>query len=178
MADPTFGIPPALGACMPNIRRVVERGDWIFVVSGKIPDAPQYIIGGIEVWEKIEALEAYRRFPQNRLVRHLNGGITGNIIVESNGGHSALDWHSCVRFRERARNYIVGRRHMLASGRRQISRARRGTLAILSQVLRRPYPKSPIEAMGRMSRLDEAQVSQLLGWFQHLGSPSTSADNS
>jgi hypothetical protein len=170
MADPTFGTPPTLGACLPNVRRAAERGDWIFVVSGKIPDARQYIIGGIEVWEKIDGLRAYKRFPENRLAVRPDRRITGNVIVESDGGRGALDWHSPVRFQERARNFIVGRRCVLASGKRQISRARRETLSVLSLIMRTPQAGSAIEARGRMSRMDETQIKQLLDWFRHLKS--------
>ncbi len=60
MTDPIFGPVPTLGACMPNVRRVVERGDYIFVVSGQAVGVKQYIVGGFEVDKKINALNLLR----------------------------------------------------------------------------------------------------------------------
>ncbi len=68
LADPTFGEVPTLGPCMPNIRRCVSKEDWIFTVSGRVPGFQQYLIGGLQVAEKIHASQAYARLPQNRLV--------------------------------------------------------------------------------------------------------------
>jgi hypothetical protein len=65
--DPLFSKIPTLGACMPNIRRLVTRGDFIFVVSGRTPAVQQYVVGGFRVEERISALAAYDRFPENRL---------------------------------------------------------------------------------------------------------------
>jgi hypothetical protein len=78
---------------MPNIRRCVSKGDWIFTVSGKVPGFRQYLIGGLQVAEKIPALEAYERLPQNRLVAGKAGIVTGNIIVQADGTHHPFDWH-------------------------------------------------------------------------------------
>ena len=60
--DPIFGSPPTLGACVPNIRRVVERGDWIFTISGRVEahQARHVVEGGFQVEEKISALQAYK----------------------------------------------------------------------------------------------------------------------
>ena len=49
----------SLGACMPNIRKRVQPGDHIFVVSGRIKEAPQYVVGGFEVQEKMHAAAAF-----------------------------------------------------------------------------------------------------------------------
>src|ERR1700741_4700358 len=76
--DPLFAKVPTLGACMPNIRRVVQLGDYIFVVSGRISTVEQYVIGGMRVDEKIDALAAYRRFPENRLHVNDQGQVWGN----------------------------------------------------------------------------------------------------
>src|SRR5689334_4451772 len=43
MNDPIFGDVPTLGACVPNIRRVVEEGDYIFVVSGRVRNERQFV---------------------------------------------------------------------------------------------------------------------------------------
>ena len=60
--DPLFGDPPTLGACMTNLRQFVDIGDYLFVVSGRAPAGQQYIIGGMRVAEKIDALAAHDAF--------------------------------------------------------------------------------------------------------------------
>ena len=47
--DPYLGPNPTLGACRPDVRKQLQQGDHIFVVSGKIPVAPQYVMGGFEI---------------------------------------------------------------------------------------------------------------------------------
>jgi hypothetical protein len=57
--DPAlFAHVPSLGACMPNIRRFVVPGDYVFVISGKVPNTDQYLIGGFRVRDKVSAVEA------------------------------------------------------------------------------------------------------------------------
>ncbi len=59
MTDPIYGPVPTLGACMPNIRRAVVEGDVIFSISGRInKELPQYVVGAMEVDQKISALAA------------------------------------------------------------------------------------------------------------------------
>src|SRR5579859_1235845 len=53
MNDPIlFSKTPTLGGCMPNIRRVVLPGDFIFVVSGMVSAIQQYVVGGMKVAEQ------------------------------------------------------------------------------------------------------------------------------
>ena len=47
--DPYLGLPPSLGAYRPDIRRKVSEGDNIFVISGKVRDAKQFVMCGFEV---------------------------------------------------------------------------------------------------------------------------------
>src|SRR2546430_376250 len=89
ISGPIFGRVPTLGACMPNIRRAVVEGDHIFVVSGRAPGVPQYIVGGFAVDRKIDALAAFREFPENRQRQLDDGQLAGNIIVDAQGKHSA-----------------------------------------------------------------------------------------
>jgi hypothetical protein len=56
--DPYLGPCPTLGACRPDIRKQLKEGDNIFVISGKISIAPQYVMAGFEIAEKIDALTA------------------------------------------------------------------------------------------------------------------------
>ncbi|MGH6882101.1 hypothetical protein [Hypericibacter sp.] len=168
LADPTFGEPPTLGPCMPNIRRAVAIGDWIFIVSGKVTGARQYVIGGLQVAEKIDAWTAYARFPENRLVAANDGRVTGNIIVQADGKHHPLDWHSDFRFEERARNFVVGSAAVVLSSPDNVELGRRETLPLLSKIMGRPDARRVIDAMGRMSKLNEDQVLALLGWFARI----------
>lgn len=166
--DPTFGDPPTLGPCMPNIRRTVIRGDWIFVVSGRVRGVGQYLIGGLRVEEKIHALVAYRRLPENRLTLGEDGSVTGNIIVQEDGTHHPLDWHSSERFEARANNFIIGDAAITLSTPEEVELGRRETLPVLANVLHRRNATRVIDVMGRMSRLDEAQVAKILIWLREL----------
>ena len=81
LTDPIFQPKPTLGACVTNIRRLVVPGDYIFVVSGRIPDVRQYVVGGFRVEQKIDALAAYKQFPENRLRESERG-----VLLEDWGG--------------------------------------------------------------------------------------------
>lgn len=159
--DPYLGDQPSLGACMPNIRRLVVPGDRIFTMSGKTAGVQQFIIGGFEVAEKISALAAFRRFPEQRL-RIVDGQVTGNIIVDSRGRQHPLDHHE--NFANRVSNYIVGRDPIALTTRREIQQARAETLYVLRQLLRK-NGDSPIKVMGRWCRFDEQQTRELTDWL-------------
>src|SRR5262245_35958045 len=78
--DPNLGPNPSLGACRADIRKKLQKGDYVFVVTGKVVGFDQVVLGGFEVAEKISAIEAYERFPEQRLSRRPDGQVTGNII--------------------------------------------------------------------------------------------------
>ena len=166
MKDPNLGDQPTLGACMPNIRRLVVPGDHIFTMSGKVEGIPQFIVGGFQVAEKISALAAYKRFPEQRL-RVVNGQLTGNIIVDSRGRQHPLDNHE--NFATRIQNYIVGRDAVALTTRREIDRGRSETLYVLRHLLRKTGD-SPIKVMGRWCRLDEKQTRELSDWLLEIKS--------
>ena len=79
--DPDLGSSPSLGVCRPNIRRQVRIGDHIFVISGKVNNAKQFVMCGFEIVRKIDARDAYVAFPERRLRRQEDGQLAGNIIV-------------------------------------------------------------------------------------------------
>lgn len=161
--DPYLGDIPTLGACMPNIRRQVVPGDHIFVISGKVPGVPQYIVGGFEVAEKITALAAYRRFPELRLRQLEDGQLMGNIIVDGRGNQHPLDTHSS--FEERIQNYIVGRNPIALTATHEIAQGREETLGVLRSVLRKSG-LAPFNLIGRGgTRLDYKQVLELRDWL-------------
>jgi hypothetical protein len=51
--DPYLGPRPTLGACRPDIRKHLSKGDHIFVISGKVADVGQFVMGGFEIESKI-----------------------------------------------------------------------------------------------------------------------------
>lgn len=167
--DPLFGDPPTLGACMSNIREFVEPGDYIFVVSGSVPAAAQYIIGGLRVAEKINHLAAYGRFPENRLRRDENGFVRGNIIVDAKGKQHALDHHDPDSFERRIQNFIVGDESAALQTEREVALGRERTLGKLSDMFGKAGNR-PIDIMGRTRRLDEQQVHGLMDWLRGIKS--------
>ena len=165
--DPYLGDTPTLGACMTNIRRNVVEGDHIFVISGKIPNVPQYVIGGFEVAEKISAMEAYARFPNLRLSRDEKGRVVGNVICDKNGRQHPLDHHQ--NFEKRLQNYIVGTNPIVLTDALEISRARRETPDILGRVCAKT-PQLPLtKLLGRGGKkLDRSQIDELRSWLEGL----------
>jgi len=165
--DPLFGDPPTLGACMTNLREYVDPGDYLFVVSGKATGAQQYIIGGMRVAEKIDALAAYGRFPKNRLRRDESGIVRGNIIVNQKGEQDSLDHHSPDSFHRRIKNYIVGDEAAALQTAKEIELGRERSLAKLSEVFNKPGNRA-FDIIGRQRKLDENQVTDLMDWLRGI----------
>ena len=164
--DPYLGEDPSLGACRPDIRKRVEPGDFIFAISGKIPDAPQFVMGGFEVAEKIPASEAFKRFPEQRLHRRLDGQLAGNVIVNSRGQQHPLDDHS--NFARRLSDYVIGKNGVALVTPREIARGRAQTLDVLRDILKRTGSK-PADIITRFGcELDEEQAHQLYAWLLSL----------
>jgi hypothetical protein len=156
---------PTLGACMPNIRRVVQLGDYIFAVSAKVPIIQQYIIGGMRVAEKIDALAAYNRFPENRLHRNDSGQVWGNVIVTKKGTQHPLDHHPAETFEQRVKNFIVGAEPVVLESEKEVELGRNHSLDKLSSMLGKRGNRM-IDVMGRWAKLDEGQVEDLLAWLR------------
>jgi hypothetical protein len=163
MSDPIFGRVPTLGACMPNIRRFVGKGDHIFVVSGRAPGVRQYIVGGFAVERKIDALAAFREFPENRQRQLTDGQLAGNIIVDAEGKQSPIDYHS--NFAKRLENYVVGRDPVVLSQPREIEQGRTETLQVLGELFNKKGDRV-FDIIGRQRRLDGKQVQDLLSWLR------------
>ena len=162
--DPIFTPIPTLGACMPNIRRAVSVGDYIFAVSGRVPGERQFVVGGFRVAEKIDALAAFGRFPQYRLRKSANGNIEGNIIITPQGTQHPLDHHS--NFERRVENYIVGADPIFLSTDAQYTRAREETVPMLSQIFEQKG-KKVFDIIGRHRSMGDNQVEQLLNWLEN-----------
>jgi hypothetical protein len=166
--DPLFGDTPTLGACMSNLRQFLNPGDYIFVISASVPAAPQYVIGGMRVAEKIDHLAAYGRFPQNRLRRDDNDIIRGNIIVDENGNKHPLDHHDAGEsFKRRIKNFIVGDEAAALKTEREIQLGRERTLARLADTFNKPGNR-PFDIIGRQRKLDEQQVHGLMDWLRGI----------
>lgn len=162
--DPLFGPVPSLGACMPNLRRQLEKGDWIFVISGRKPALAQYIIGGIRVEDRIDALIAYKRYPENRLRVDANGVVQGNIPVDARGRKHPLDHHSATRFEERVKNYLVGDKVVRLQSPAEVAIGRERTLPFLAGMKGKPGNRV-VDIIGRSSQLSMPEVEQTLEWF-------------
>ena len=165
LTDPIFGKTPTLGACVPHIRRNVEEGDYIFAISGRVPGARQFIVGGLKVAEKIDALAALNRFPENKLHRAEDGSLRGNIIVEPDGKQSPLDYHP--NFGSRIENYVVGEDPICLETKKQYDAAREQTLEFLAELFGRKGDRV-FDIIGRYRRLDERQTGQITEWIKQL----------
>ncbi|MHC5537087.1 hypothetical protein ACYOEI_02485 [Singulisphaera rosea] len=156
--DPYLGPCPTLGACRPDIREKLQKGDQIFTVSGKVPGVPQLVMGGFEIAEKIPAIEAYERFPDLRLRKREDGQLTGNVIVNAEGKQHVLDGHN--KFDRRIQNYIIGTNPIVLSTPTEIAEGRRLTLEILQDVFGKKGD-SVRSIIGRCSNMNEKQVEKL-----------------
>jgi hypothetical protein len=163
--DPIFGNVPTLGACVPNIRRAVEVGDYIFAISGRVPGARQFVVGGFQVAEKIHGLEAYDRFPQHRVQKTHDGMTLGNVIVLANGRQSGQDAHE--NFERRVENYIVGRDATYLDSAAEFDHSRRETLKVLSEIVGRKGERV-FDIIGRQRKLDSGQVTELMQWLESI----------
>ena len=156
--DPYLGPNVSLGACRPDIREQLQKGDHVFVVSGKVRNADQVVLGGFEVAEKISASEAYLRFPDQRLRLLPDGQVTGNVIVNAAGKQHRLDHHD--QFARRIENYLVGTNPVALLTPDELAEGRRRTLAILGDVFGKKG-KSVRDIIGRCSNLTEKQIVKL-----------------
>jgi hypothetical protein len=162
--DPYLGPCPTLGACRPDIRRELKKGDHIFVISGRVPSFSQFVMGGFEIEAKIPAIEAYRLFPELRLRRLPDGQLTGNVIVAADGRQHELDDHSS--FDRRIQNYVIGTNPIALETEGEITEGRKQTLEALRQILKR-NGESPFEVVGRFgTKLSEKQVLELRDWLE------------
>lgn len=165
MTDPIFGKVPTLGACMSNMRRVVMEGDYIFSISGRVENLKQYIVGGFAVQEKINALAAFNRFPENRMTKLDDGQLKGNIIIDKYGNQLPFDYHS--NFESRLDNYIIGRDPILFEKEKEIKIARESTIEILNTLFGKNEEKIS-KIIGRWRKLDEIQIKDLIQWFEEI----------
>jgi hypothetical protein len=165
LTDPIFGKVPTMGACRPDIRRVVEPGDQIFVISGRTGSAQQYVVGGFAVGRKITQLAAYSQFPENRQRRDEDGTMHGNVIVLEDGSQNAVDYHS--NFKNRVDNFIIGQDPIVLETPEEIERGRKETLATLKEIFHRDGD-TVYKVIGRGRRLSDGQVEQMRRWLSNI----------
>jgi hypothetical protein len=156
--DPYLGTNPSLGACRPDIREQLQKGDHVFVVSGKVRNVDQVVLGGFEIIEKISAIEAFERFPEHRLSLRPDGQVTGNVIVNATGKQHDLDHHD--QFDRRIENYLVGVNPIALLTPVEVELGRQRTLRILREVFRKKG-NSIRDIIGRCSNLTEQQILKL-----------------
>jgi hypothetical protein len=147
---------------------LVLPGDYVFVVSGATKGVQQYVVGGFQVAEKITALAAYQRFPENRLMLNLEGKLVGNVLTDEDGNQHPLDTHSANNFERRTENYLVGANPVALETPEEVARGRLETLGRLSSILERPHANRVIDVMGRWARLDHAQIDKTLDWLRGI----------
>jgi hypothetical protein len=152
---------------MPNIRRFVRKGDQIFVVSGSAVGVQQYVVGTMEVADKITALEAYERFPQHRLRVDEHNRLVGNVIVNPDGTQHPLDRHDQETFENRVKNYIVGTNAISLDSPDEVELGRRRSLVKLGDVFGKRANRA-IDIFGRWGKLDEEQVKDLVAWLEGI----------
>ena len=168
--DPHFCDQPTMGACRPDIRKQLDIGDHIFVISGKVKAVDQFVIGGFEIAQKIQVDEARSRFPDEVLRRLSDGQLDGNIVVDPEGKQYPLDTHRSDTIVKRVQNYIVGRNPLVIAAPEEVEQARVETLPVLRDILKRDGA-SAFEVVGRYgSKLDEQQVEALRNWLLSLKS--------
>ncbi|MEQ8364032.1 MAG: hypothetical protein RH948_14265 [Cyclobacteriaceae bacterium] len=163
MTDPIYGAKPTLGACMPNIRRAVDVGDYIFSISGRVKNVQQFIVGGFAVEQKLNSLAAREMFPDNILHKEKDGTLRGNIIVDHNLNRLKDDYHT--NWEKRIDNYIVGTKPKFFQSQREIDEARKETLTILQDTFKRKG-ETVSDVIGRWRRLDEEQIHNLITWIE------------
>ncbi len=166
--DPYLGPNASLGACRPDLRRQVKEGDHLFVISGKLPNVRQFVMGGFEVEQKINAHQAYQMFPNQRLQLRDDGQLIGNIIVDADGVQHKLDDHDPASFAKRVPNYIVGTNCIALVKPEEIALGREQTLDALRDILKKKGG-SPWKIVGHYgSQLTEEQVHQIREWLLSL----------
>ena len=168
LEDPYLGDPPTLGACMPNIRELVVPGDHIFVVTGKVPQTSQLVLGGFEVEEKLASMvDAYHRFPELRLHQTSDGRKLGNIIITADGKQHSLDSHKLSTFKRRIKNYVIGKNVISLKSKEEIELGRLETLPVLREVLGKEGDR-PIDVIGRWRRLNSSQIITIRDWLEDI----------
>lgn len=172
LADPILragiGVRSTMGTCRPDLRKRVQLGDQIFVVSGSMgKNVQQYVIGGLEIQDRLASqIAAFNQFPENRLYFNDAGQRLGNIIVTEDGRHHPQDRHS--NFETRIQNYLVGTTSVLLETPQEVELGRERSVAILSRIFDKPGASRMQQVIGRMRKLSDDQAGRLKEALQDL----------
>ncbi|MGJ7571881.1 hypothetical protein ACSFBX_15225 [Variovorax sp. RB2P76] len=163
LLDPLLGNDrrPTMGTCRPDLRRYVQVGGSIFVVSGSLgKHIPQYVIGGLDIDSKLDSqLEAFDKYPENRLNFDDKGVRSGNIILTASGEQHERDSHS--KFDSRIKNYLEGSNQVVLESSKEVELGRAQSLDILARVFDQPRASTIREIIGRNRKLSDKQVGLL-----------------
>ena len=166
--DPYLGPEASLGTCRPDLRRQAKIGDHLFVISGKLPNVRQFVMGGFEVAQKIDALQAYEQFPDQRLRMRDDGQLAGNVIVDANGAQHVLDTRDPTGFARRTPNYIVGTNCISLVDPAEIALGREETLDVLREIFKKPgglrWPPNP----GQVANPSYSSLFQNMNGYRHI----------
>lgn len=164
--DPYLGDIPSIGACRTDVRKQLNVGDHLFLISGKVKNANQFVVGGFEIAEKIPAIEAYYRYPEQRLHKRSDGQLAGNIILNGAGLQHELDDHP--NFDNRVKNYVVGKNKIALESDEEITRGRSETMEALQEIMKKKGER-PIDVVGRWgSKVNEQQIEELRNWLSEV----------
>lgn len=172
LADPilrtTAGARSTMGTCRPDLRKRVQLGDTIFVVSGSMgKNVQQYVIGGLEIQDKLASqISAFNQFPENRLQFNEAGQRLGNIIVTEDGRHHPQDRHS--NFETRIKNYLVGSTSVLLETPREVELGRERSVDILARIFEKSRADRIQQVIGRMRKLSDDQAGRLKEALEEL----------
>lgn len=167
LKDPTLDECATFGACQPQIRRMLDPEDFVFVISGSVRKRKlnQYIVGGLQVDRKLHATEAYRVLPSQRLHTLQDGQVSGNIICNADGQPHELDGHSS--FQRRLDHYVIGKNAIALRSEEEVSRGREATMDILRSVFHK-NGTIPRDVIGRCSKMDADQVNEMVHHLRRL----------
>lgn len=164
--DPYLGDKPSIGACHADFRKQLNVGDHLFLISGKVKDANQFVVGGFEIAEKMHAMEAFHRFPEQRLHKLADGQLAGNIIIDDAGRQHKWDDHN--NFDRRLDNYVIGKNGIVIETVDEIERGRRETMEALQEIMKKKGNR-PFDIVGRGGRkVSEKQIVELRDWLASL----------
>lgn len=164
--DPYLGDVPSIGACRTDFRKQLNVDDHIFLISGKVKGIDQFVVGGFQIAEKMHAMQAYHKFPQQRLHQRDDGQLSGNIIVNGSGMQHELDDHS--NFDNRIQNYVIGKNKIALETDDEIERGRKETMEALQEIMKKKGNR-PIDVVGRWgSNINERQIMELRDWLSSI----------
>lgn len=160
------------GICRPDLRKFVERDNYVFFVLPKSSPHPQMIFAYIKIEEVISHVDAFKE-PKLKSKRMRNGANpNGNILVHGNGCYNLVDGNAHRdRFHQIKKQYAIG--YVDQSKRVSIINIRRRSnyfLNFLNNLFhyhgnqRRNSVASIISRKGR--KLSDDQVKKIIRWLR------------